>query len=44
MHESTLDLFEDYADDEAAYSFSEECDTKAAEYGVSVTYYLLEFI
>ena len=45
MNDTTLDLFEDKADEEAAaIQFTADVKSKADELGVSEQYYLLEFI
>jgi len=44
MNLTTLDMFEDQADEEAALEFTSWVKDKAEEIGVSEDYYLLEFI
>lgn len=44
MNDTTLDLFEDKADEESAREFTAEVKAKADELGVSEDYYLFEFI
>jgi hypothetical protein len=44
MTSSTLDLFEDKADEEAAQQFTAWVKEQADELGVTEDYYLFEFI
>jgi hypothetical protein len=44
MNSTTLDMFEDQADEEAAREFTFWVKEEAEEIGVSEDYYLLEFI
>lgn len=44
MHSSTLDLFEDKADDENAREFSLWVKERAEELNITEDYFLLEFI
>ena len=44
MNSTTLEMFEDLADEEAAREFTSWVKEKAEEIGVSEDYYLLEFL
>lgn len=44
MHESTLDLFFEYADKIMADEYAKEIELKAAELEVTVDYYMSEFM
>jgi hypothetical protein len=44
MNDTTLDLFEDKADEESAREFTAWVKEQADEIGVSEDYYLFEFI
>ena len=44
MHESTLDLFCEYADEIMADEYAKEIELKAAELEVTVDYYMSEFM
>ena len=44
MHESTLDLFCEYADEIIADEYAKEIELKAAELEVTVDYYMSEFM
>jgi hypothetical protein len=44
MHESTLDLFSDHADEQMAEEYAMELEAKAAELEVTVDYYMAEFL
>jgi hypothetical protein len=44
MHQSTLDLFCDHADEQMAEEYTMELEAKAAELEVTVDYYIAEFL
>jgi hypothetical protein len=44
MHDSTLDLFCEHADDTVADEYAMELEKKAAELEVTVDYYMMEFM
>jgi Lhr-like helicase len=44
MNSTTLDMFEDKADEESAQQFTAWVKEKADEIGVTEDYYLLEFL
>ena len=44
MHESTLDLFCQHADETIADEYAKEIELKAAELELPVDYYMQEFI
>lgn len=44
MHQSTLDLFCDHADEQMAEEYTLELEAKAAELEVTVDYYMAEFL
>jgi len=44
MHQSTLDLFCDHADEQMAEEYTLELEAKAAELEITVDYYMAEFI
>ena len=44
MHESTLDLFCQYADETIADEYAKEIELKAAELELPVDYYIQEFM
>lgn len=44
MHESTLDLFSEHADNQLAEEYALEIEQKAAELEVTVDYYMAEFM
>ena len=44
MHESTLDLFCQHADEQMAEEYTMELEAKASELEVTVDYYISEFL
>jgi hypothetical protein len=44
MHESSLDLFCQHADEQIADDFAMEIEAKAAELEITVDYYMMEFM
>lgn len=44
MHESTLDLFCEHADEQEAENWALEIEKKAAELEVTCDYYMYEFL